>query len=360
MSTRADDERWMRAALSLARRGLGRTWPNPTVGCVIVRNGIVVGQGWTQPEGRPHAETEALATAGAAAAGATAYVSLEPCSHHGRTPPCSDALIAAGIARVVIACGDPDPRVSGRGIAALREAGLAVTVGTLEAAAERMNAGFLKRLATGLPWVTLKVASSLDARIATHTGDSQWITGPEARRHGHYLRASHDAIMVGRRTAEADDPSLTCRLAGMEDRSPVRIVVNTNGTLRASLKLFTSPTPPTWQLVARGRKAPPSGTVIETPLGEDGQLDLRAALALIAEKGITRLLVEGGSQVAASLLTEDLVDQIAWFTAPVLVGGDGLPAIGPLAVSRIADMRRFALVETRPLGADIMALYERA
>src|SRR5579862_7078692 len=213
----------MRGALSLARRGLGNTWPNPAVGCVLVREGRVVGRGWTQPGGRPHAETEALARAGRAARGATAYVTLEPCCHHGRTPPCADALIAAGLSRVVAAIEDPDPRVAGGGLARLRAAGLDVESGLCAAEAAEINAGFLSRLRLGRPLVTLKLATSLDGRIATASGESRWITGGPARERAHLLRATHDAILVGTDTVIADNPELTCRLPGLAGHSPVRV-----------------------------------------------------------------------------------------------------------------------------------------
>ena len=359
MSQQATDERWMRAALALARRGLGRTWPNPAVGAVVVRDGRCVGQGWTQPGGRPHAETEALSMAGAAAAGATVYVSLEPCSHHGRTPPCTDALTAAGVARVVVACGDPDPRVSGRGFAALQKAGIAVTEGVLRAEAERLNLGFLKRHRLGLPLVTLKVATTLDGRIATANGESQWITGPAARNYGHLLRATHDAIMVGRRTVEADNPSLTCRLPGMADRSPVRVFLDTNGVISGDLHLLAGGGPPVWRIAAES--APPLANVETIPakLGADGRLDLDQALRALAARGISRLLVEGGGTLAAGLIRIGSVDRIEWARAGSLIGGDGLPAIGPLGVQRIADMQSFSLAESRVLGDDILSIYER-
>ena len=337
----------MRAALTLAARGLGRTWPNPAVGCVLVKDGRAIGQGWTQPSGRPHAETEALAMAGAQAAGATAYVTLEPCSHHGKTPPCAEALIAAKVARVVSACGDPDERVSGRGLALIREAGIAVTEGVLAAEAQHLNAGFLKRIREGLPLVTLKLATTLDGCIATSTGESQWITGPEARRHGHLLRATHDAIMVGRGTAEQDNPSLTCRLPGLEDRSPVRVVLDSQGRLPASLKLFSDDAAPTWHITSQTLGLAPAA-----------RIDPRAALRHLAGKGITRVLVEGGGQLAASLLQTDLVDRIAWFRAPTVIGADGLSGIGNLSVTRIADMRRFARIELRQLGPDMLETYQ--
>jgi diaminohydroxyphosphoribosylaminopyrimidine deaminase/5-amino-6-(5-phosphoribosylamino)uracil reductase len=228
----------MRSALALARRGLGQVWPNPAVGCVIVKDGRVVGRGWTQKGGRPHAETEALARAGAAARGATAYVSLEPCSHHGKTAPCAEALITAGIGRVVAAVEDPDPRVSGRGIARLRDAGVVVETGLCATESVELNAGFFCRVISGRPLIALKLATSLDGRIATASGESRWITGPAARERAHLLRATHDAVLVGTGTALSDDPEMTCRLPGLASRSPVRVVIDRNLRLPAMLRLF--------------------------------------------------------------------------------------------------------------------------
>src|SRR5512134_1017521 len=239
LPTGDEDAHWMGVALTLARRGLGNTWPNPSVGCVLVRDGRVVGRGWTQPGGRPHAETEALRRAGDLARGATAYVTLEPCSHHGRTPPCCNALIAAGVARVVCAMRDPDPRVDGRGFARLREAGIEVVEGLLEAEAQALNAGFARRIREGRPFVTLKLATTLDGRIATARGESRWITGPEARREAHALRARHDAILVGSGTAVSDDPDLSCRLPGAAPVKSLRVIAD------ARLR-----TPPTAQVCA--------------------------------------------------------------------------------------------------------------
>ncbi len=228
----------MRAALALARRGLGTVWPNPAVGCVIVNEGRVVGRGWTQPGGRPHGETEALRRAGEAARGGTAYVSLEPCCHWGKTPPCTDALVSAGVQRIMVAMDDPDPRVAGDGIRRLRAAGLDVETGLCGTEAAEVNAGFLTRLRLGRPLVTVKLASSLDGRIATAGGESQWISGPPARERAHALRADHDAIMVGIGTVLADDPQLTCRLAGLDSRSPVRMVIDRNLRIPATARLI--------------------------------------------------------------------------------------------------------------------------
>jgi diaminohydroxyphosphoribosylaminopyrimidine deaminase/5-amino-6-(5-phosphoribosylamino)uracil reductase len=355
----------MRAALSLARRGLGWVWPNPAVGCVIVADGRVVGRGWTQPGGRPHAETEALGRAGARARGGCAYVTLEPCNHHGRTPPCSDALLNAGIARVVTALEDPDPRVSGGGHERLRAGGVAVQTDVLRPEAEYVNAGFLQRVRTGRPLVTLKAATTLDGRIAAANGASKWITGPEARARGHMLRATHDAIMVGIGTALADAPELTCRLAGMQDRSPVRIVVDSRLRLPLDSALVrTAGTVPTWIVTLPDAKNAEAFRglgveVIAAAAGPDGRPDMKAALRAIAERGITRLLVEGGGTLAAALVAGSLVDRIAWFRAPAIMGGDGLPAIAPIGMNAPADMPRFRRVDGFPVGDDILDLLER-
>ncbi len=357
----------MLAALGLARRGLGTVWPNPAVGCVIVGGGRVVGRGWTQPGGRPHAETEALAMAGEAARGATAYVSLEPCSHHGKTPPCAEALIAAGVARVVVATEDPDPRVSGRGLAMLREAGIQVTEGVCRAEADDLNAGFFLKVREGRPLVTLKLATTLDGRIATHTGESKWITGEPARAVAHLLRAENDVVMVGSGTAIADDPDLTCRLPGLEERSPVRVVVD--GRLRLPLTsrlVATANEVPTWVITQEGgdetrcEAYQDAGVeLIEVPAGPDHTLDMAEAMAALAESGVTRVLVEGGSHLAAALLRDGLVDRMVWFRAPRLIGGDGLPAAQAFGVDHLAATPGFERVDVRPLGDDVMETYKK-
>lgn len=367
MTSAEVDRRFMALALGLARRGLGRVWPNPAVGCVIVADGRVVGRGWTQPGGRPHAETEALARAGAAARGATAYVSLEPCDHYGRTPPCSLALIEAGIARVVAACTDPDPRVSGGGIARLRAAGVAVEVGVGEAEALALNEGFFRRIGDRRPMVTLKLATSLDGRIATRSGESRWITGPEARAWGHGLRARHDAIAVGSGTAQADDPELTCRLPGLESRSPVRVVFD--GGLRldpASRLVAGAGVVPTWVLTGPDHDAGKAAALAAAgagiiPVARDaaGQIDPQAALAALAERGITRLLVEGGGRLAASLLACRLVDRLEWFRAARVIGGDGLPGVAAMGVDVLAATADFLRVAVRPCGDDLAETYRR-
>ncbi len=358
----------MRVALALARRGLGTVWPNPAVGCVIAApGGEVVGRGWTQPGGRPHAETEALARAGARARGATAYVSLEPCSHTGKTPPCADALVAAGIARVVVAKTDPDPRVSGRGIARLREAGQRVDEGVCEAEAAELNAGFFLRVGAGRPLVTLKAATTLDGRIATRSGDSQWITGEVARDWAHALRASHDAVMVGIGTAIADDPSLTCRLPGMVGRSPVRIVVD--GRLRlplTSVVVRTARETPTW-LVTRAHGASArveayaqAGVeIIEVDSDTADQPPMGRILRKLGALGLTRVMVEGGSHLAAALLATGLVDRLAWFRSGGIIGGDGTPVAQSYGADKLADIRQFRRIAMRRAGEDVLETYGR-
>ena len=353
------DERFMDVALALARRGRGNVSPNPPVGCLLAREGIVVGRGWTQPGGRPHAETEALARAGPKARGATAYVTLEPCSHYGMTPPCADALIAAGVARVVIGASDPDPRVAGRGVAKLREAGIEVVAGVRLQAAENAAAGFLKRLRAGRPLVTLKLATTLDGRIADSAGVSKWITGPQARAEAHALRARNDAVLVGGRTAAADDPELTCRLPGLRNRTPIRIVLG--GRLTPKLAA-TAHEAPVWHLVAPGAatEEPTAAERLEVPADAEGALDPEAALRLIAERGVNRLMVEGGGRAAAALLRRDLVDRLVWFRAPSVIGGDGVPAIAAFGARMLDDPPAFVRVSVRPAGRDSIETYERS
>jgi diaminohydroxyphosphoribosylaminopyrimidine deaminase/5-amino-6-(5-phosphoribosylamino)uracil reductase len=352
------DRHCMAVALRLAERGLGSVWPNPAVGCVLVNGGRMVGRGWTQPGGRPHGEVEALRRAGDAALGATAYVSLEPCAHYGRTPPCTMALLQAGIRRVVVATVDPDPRVDGRGIEQLRQAGVEVSVGLGRAEADAINAGFIMRVRAGRPLVTLKLATSLDGKIATRTGDSQWITGEQARARGHLLRARHDAIMIGSGTGLTDDPSLTCRLPGLEDRSPVRVVLDRRLRLDPASKLATGAgTVPTWLFTGEGAPARRQdalralGVEIHA-VGQraDSRLDLGEILAGLAARGITRVLVEGGAELGQSLLRARLVDRLAWFRGPVLIGADGRAAIGALGVDTIADA-----LTVEPTGGALLA-----
>ena len=363
--TGAVDAVHMGAALALGRRGLGRVWPNPAVGCVLARGRRVVGRGWTQPGGRPHAETEALARAGAAARGATCYVTLEPCSHHGRTPPCADALIEAGISRVVAATGDPDPRVSGRGFAQLSAAGIAVERGLGEAEARFDNAGFIARVRSGRPLVALKTATTLDGRIAAHNGRSQWITGPAARAAAHGLRARYDAVMVGARTALLDNPRLDCRLDGLRDRSPLRIVADGSLALPATHHLAADGGA-TWVFCREDADRDRAGALeeagvrlIRLPAGAEGRMDIAAGLQRLGEAGLTRLLVEGGGMLAAALLKADLVDRIHWFRAPAVMGGDGAPAVAALGVEAPGEAPHFRLHARREAGDDIWEVWLR-
>lgn len=355
----------MALALSLGQRGMGAVWPNPAVGCVIVHGGRIVGRGWTQPSGRPHAETVALAQAGALAKGGTAYVTLEPCAHTGKTPPCAQALIDANVARVVIACTDSDPRVSGQGVAMLRAAGIAVEVGLLEREARASHIGFFSKVDLDRPMVTLKLASSFDGRIATASGESQWITGAPARRLVHLMRARHDAVMVGGGTARKDDPSLTVRDLGIA-RQPARVVVSKhldlplNSTLAQTaaeipLILCHGPTADpqlvkTWQQLG--------ATMIPCAI-HAGQLDPADLLQNLGRHGLTRIFCEGGGGLAASLLKAGLVDQLVGFTAGLAIGSDGIPAIGPLGLSRLGNAPRFNLQSTRVIGPDILHVWER-
>jgi diaminohydroxyphosphoribosylaminopyrimidine deaminase/5-amino-6-(5-phosphoribosylamino)uracil reductase len=364
---RTDLDRWhMRAALGLASRGLGAVAPNPAVGCVIVNNGRVVGRGFTQPGGRPHAETEALREAGDLARGATAYVTLEPCSHHGRTPPCADALVAAGVARVVVAITDPDARVSGAGIARLKAAGIEVTEKVCEPEARAVNEGFFRKVAEGRPLVTLKLATSLDGMIGALGGDSRWITGDEARRAGHLLRARHDAVLTGIGTVLADDPMLDCRIEGLGWMSPVRVVADS--TLR---------TPIDNQLVRTARQVPlllaasehaieergalyrEAGAELVAVAHDAGGLDMKGLLHALAERGFTRVLVESGRALAGSLLRDGLVDRIAWFRAPAVIGGDGVTALTSLGIVKVGTMPRFVADGRVQLGQDVLETYRR-
>ncbi len=353
----------MAHALRLAARGLGATWPNPAVGCVIVKDGLVLGRGHTQPGGRPHAERMALAQAGPQAAGATAYVTLEPCAHHGETPPCAEALVEARLARVVTALTDPDPRVAGRGHAMLRAAGIAVTEGVLAAEATRLTAGFLKRITRGLPFVTLKLATTLDGRIATATGESRWITGPQARAHVHLLRLTHDAVLIGSATARADDPELTVRGLGTP-RQPLRLLLDSRLAHSPASKLgATARQHPVWLL--HGSEAPAANRsawaatgarLIECPAA-GGHLDLPTTFRLLAAEGLTRILCEGGGQLAAHLIRHGLADDLALYQAGCLIGAEGTPALGPLALTALKDAPRPRLTDSRALGPDLFSLW---
>ena len=363
-----DDTGWMRHALSLAGQALGQVWPSPAVGCALVRDGMLVGQGWTRTGGRPHAETEALADAGDRARGATAYVTLEPCAHTGQTGPCAVALVEAGIGRAVIAATDPDPRVGGRGIAILKEAGIPVTEGILAAEARALNAGFFSRVERGRPTVTLKLASTLDGRIATGAGESRWITGPDARRYVHHLRAIHDAVMIGAGTARADDPMLDIRDVTAPHRLPVRIVVDASLSLPLTGRLArTASAQPLW-LLARAGSDPARRDAFQTlgaeihdvPTLATGRIDIVAALQTLGAAGLTRILCEGGGLLSASLLKAGLVDELIVISAGKIIGAEGVPNVGNLSLGKLADAPGFEVIETRALGPDIMTRWKPA
>jgi diaminohydroxyphosphoribosylaminopyrimidine deaminase / 5-amino-6-(5-phosphoribosylamino)uracil reductase len=351
-----DDTQHMAHALSLGQRGLGRTWPNPAVGCVIVNEGRIVGRGWTQPGGRPHAEVMVLRQSGP-----RVCCALEPCAHHGQTPPCAEALIAAGITRVVTAITDPDPRVSGKGHASFRAAGIDVTENILADQARTANAGFLKRVTKGLPFVTLKLATTLDGRIATSTGESRWITSPQSRRAVHTLRLNHDAVLIGAGTARADDPDLTVRDIGATHQ-PIRIVIDARLSHSPQSRLGqTAKSSPVW--LCHTDEAPPDAraawvnngaTLIECK-AEHAQVNLTDALQRLTTLGLTRIFCEGGATLSASLINAHLVDDLITFTAGKLIGATGFAAIGPLPDAPLKDLPALTLIETRQIGPDTMS-----
>jgi diaminohydroxyphosphoribosylaminopyrimidine deaminase / 5-amino-6-(5-phosphoribosylamino)uracil reductase len=359
-----DDRRFMALALALGRRGLGRTWPNPAVGAVIVKNGLTIGRGWTQPGGRPHAEVEALRRVGDVARGATLYVTLEPCSHYGKSPPCADAVIAAGISRVVSAMEDPNPEVAGAGHARLRAAGITVDVGLGAEEARRDHAGHIRRMCDGRPQVTLKLAVSADGKAGAAGRRPVSVTGDEVRDRVHLMRAESDAIMIGIGTALADDPMLTCRLPGMEKYSPVRIVLDSSLRLPLGTRLVRSARRvPVW--VVAGNEGPRAS---EDALAERGVTVLRtgggsrrptvaAVLKLLAARGITRLMVEGGPTLAEGLIGVDLVDEVILFHSAKTVGPDGIDAFDRASLALLTQ--RLKKAESEAVGADRCDMFSR-
>ncbi|MDX7950916.1 bifunctional diaminohydroxyphosphoribosylaminopyrimidine deaminase/5-amino-6-(5-phosphoribosylamino)uracil reductase RibD [Lichenihabitans sp. Uapishka_5] len=365
---RANHARWMRAALAFGRRGMGQTAPNPAVAALVVRDGVVLGRGVTAPGGRPHAEPLALAEAGAAGRGATLYVTLEPCSHHGRTPPCTEAIVAAGISRVVYGLDDPDGRVAGRGLAQLREAGIAVVGPVLEAEVRRDHRGHLLRVTEGRPTVSVKMAETADGFAARASGAERLlITGPHANREVHRLRASHDAVMVGIGTVLADDPLLTVRLPGVVAR-PVRVVLDSYGRMPAAAQLMRTPSEgPLIVLTSEeaASEAPrmrgasnPEITLIGVPTGPDG-LDLDAALRRLGGFGLTRVFCEGGPHLASALILGGFADCVVVLTGAQALGSPGLPALSDEARHTLADPAHYARMGDRRLGADRLQEFER-
>ncbi len=359
----------MRSALTLARRGLGTVAPNPAVGCIITDiTGHVCGRGTTARGGRPHAETVALAQAqaGDKCRGGTAYVTLEPCDHHGQTPPCSLALIEAGIDRAVIACTDPDRRTCGQGIKRLQDAGIEVVTGVCEDQARDLNAGFFLKITDNRPLITLKAATTLDGRIATANGSSQWITGAGARAAGHMLRADHDAIMVGIGTALADDPMLNCRLPGMENRSPVPIIADSTLRLPTTARLLDRQP----IILTVGGNDPEKleslqdkgATIVEVEAEADGtgRPDPLSMARALGRQGLTRVMIEGGGGLAGSFMQAGLIDRLEWFIGAKIIGGDGRPAIAPMGVKNIGDAPLYTLTDSRRVDGDIYQSYRRA
>jgi diaminohydroxyphosphoribosylaminopyrimidine deaminase/5-amino-6-(5-phosphoribosylamino)uracil reductase len=361
------DWRFMQLALALGRRGLGRTWPNPAVGAVLVKDGVIVGRGWTQPGGRPHAETEALKRAGKEAKGATLYVTLEPCSHHGKTPPCADAIIRAGVARVVSALEDVNPDVAGQGYTKLRERGIVVDTGLGADEAARAHAGHSRRMREGRPQVLLKLAASSDGKAGLAGRKPVAITGEAARLRVHQMRAEADAILVGITTVLSDDPHLTCRLPGMLERSPVRVILDVKLRIPLSTALVgTAREVPVWVFGAQG--ASPMAEDILKAKGvevfrvdaKDGRLDLQQVVKALAERGITRLMVEGGPTVAAAFLAADLVDDAALFRSPNEIGSTGINVLEGVPLTALTKSPKLKAVANEKVGDDILDTYERA
>lgn len=365
--SKAADQRFMQLALALGRRGQGRTWPNPAVGAVVVKDGVIVGRGWTQAGGRPHAEPEALGRAGEAARGATLYVTLEPCSHVGKSPPCADAIIAAGISRVVSAIEDPNPVVAGQGHARLRAAGIAVDIGLGAAEAARDHAGHFRRVRDNRPHVVLKLAVSRDGKIGASGRKPVAITGEAARTRVHLLRAQCDAILVGIGTVLADDPLLTCRLPGMEARSPVRVVLDRALQIPGTSRLVHSAREtPLWVMTSNLSEAPAAMKLgaagaqvirVATASAPAG-LDPFAVLHALSEKGITRLLVEGGARVASSFVGAGLVDEVWLLRGPDPVGADGVDALEALPLSALTESPAFKVRASETLQNDTLTIYE--
>src|ERR1700716_2097975 len=366
--SKAADQRFMQLALTLGRRGQGRTWPNPAVGAVVVRDGVIIGRGWTQPGGRPHAEPEALKRAGEAARDATLYVTLEPCSHVGKSPPCTDAIIAAGIARVVSAIEDPNPEVAGQGHARLRAAGISVEIGLGAIEAARDHAGHFRRIRDKRPHVILKLAVSSDDKIGAAGRKPVAISGEAARARVHLLRAQCDAILVGIGTVQADDPLLTCRLPGMEARSPVRVVLDRALRIPSTSRLVHSAREtPLWVMTSNLSEAPAAMKLgaagahimrVATTASLPG-LDLSAVLHALSEKGVTRLLVEGGARVASSFVTLGLVDEIWLLRGADPAGADGLAALDALPLTSIMQSPAFRVRASERLQSDTLTIYER-
>lgn len=361
------DQRFMALALTLGRRGLGNAWPNPAVGAVVVKDGIVVGRGWTQPGGRPHAEVEALRRAGEAARGATLYATLEPCSHHGKTPPCVDAIAAAGIARVVSALEDPNPKIAGQGHARLTSQGIAVTTGVCAGEARHAHGGHIRRVREGRPHVTLKLAISADGKAGLARRKPVAITGEAARERVQLMRAMNDAVVTGIGTVLADDPQLNVRLPGMGGRSPVRVVLDSSLRMPVHSKLADSASRTLdWVFVDEAAKSTQeteltaAGVEVLRVPGEKGRLELAAVLRALAGRGITRVMVEAGPILSAAFLAADLVDEAALFRSPDPLGADAIDALEGMPLAALTQSLKLRLVATEQVGADTLQTFERS
>lgn len=356
------DIQHMQHALRLAARGIGMTAPNPSVGCIIVKDGQIIGRGWTAQGGRPHAETIALEQAGNLAKGATMYVTLEPCAHQGQTAPCVDAIIKAGISRIVIGCADEDARVAGKGIAALQQAGIKVVLGMGEKEARASHEGFFTRLTHGQSLVNLKIATSLDGKIAHPAGAPRWITSEQARMHGHMLRAEHDAIVTGIGTALTDNPALTCRIPGLEHRSPVRVVLDSTLLLPENFTLVSSAKEtPTWIITTKraprekAKQLEAKGVTIITVPGE--RIGFEQAVHLLAEHGMNHVLLEAGTALTTSALASGLVSSLYWFRSPQVIGDKGKPAFASPTIER--EIKSFQRIDIVPLKEDVLEIYKK-
>lgn len=367
----ATDIRFMLGALALAGRGLGNVWPNPAVGCVIVNSGHVVGRGWTQPGGRPHAETEALKRAGIAARGATAYVTLEPCAHFGKTPPCADALINAGIKRAVIANVDPDPRTAGKGIQKLRDSGIEVSEGVLENEARIINAGFFSLIKNNNPIFALKIAASSDGFIAAAPGVKTEITGSIAKNTGHMLRASHDMVLFGIGTLLADDPEYTCRLPGMENRTPIRALLDSSLRIPLDARILkTLDKNELWIFCSTGVDMKKQSeledmgakVIVAEKLDADARPDLGWVASYLGENGITRVLVEAGSGLNQAFIKAQMVDFIHWFSSPIRFNDGSFPAFGKTTIAKdvlSGTIDGFHMMDKRECGVDTYMVFEK-
>ncbi|HUI67463.1 MAG TPA: bifunctional diaminohydroxyphosphoribosylaminopyrimidine deaminase/5-amino-6-(5-phosphoribosylamino)uracil reductase RibD [Nitrospirota bacterium] len=361
MNQRSIDEKYMRMALCLAEKARGRTSPNPMVGALVVKGSMVISRGYHRQAGEPHAEAIALKKAGKAAKGATLYVTLEPCSHtNKRTPPCSPLVIRSGVKRVVIAMIDPNPHVSGGGVKALRSAGIDVVAGMLESEAKKLNEAFIKHVTTGMPFVTLKIAQTLDGKIATASGESRWITGKEAREEGHRLRDTHDAILVGINTVLKDNPALTTRIPG--GRDPIRVIVDTRLRTPLNAKVIAQKSSARTYIATlsgtpkeKFNKLLDAGAEILIARGTKGHIDLRSLMKMLTRFGVTSVLIEGGAEVNASALRSGIVDKVVMFIAPtIMTGRDSLCSIGGISPKKIGHAIRLANVTSRFLGQDLM------